>query len=72
MTNLLFSELGNIRTWGIVDVIKAIIIIAACVGILLVALRVFKVQIPDWAIQIFWICLVAAVAILAVTFIASL
>lgn len=57
---------------SIIGIIKWIIIIAACVGILYVALTVFKVQIPYWVVQIFWIVVVAAVALIAINFIASL
>jgi hypothetical protein len=49
-----------------------IVIVAACVGIMYVALRVFGVAIPEWALKIFWICVVAVVAILAIRFVASL
>lgn len=58
--------------WGIVDILKLIIIVAACIGIVLVALKVFKVQIPEWAVQIFWIVIVAIVALVAINIVAGL
>ncbi len=54
------------------NIIVAIIIIAAVIAVLFVALRVFDVKIPDWVLQILWICVVAVVAIFAVRFLLSL
>ncbi len=62
----------NWANLGIVEILILIVIIAACVGIMFIALRVFGVTIPPWAIQIFWICVCAVVAILAIRFVASL
>lgn len=58
---------GSIFRWIIIA-----IAIAAAVGILLVALHVFGIAIPLWVQQIFWIIVVAVVAIAAVKFIWSL
>lgn len=49
-----------------------LIIVCAAIGIAFVAMRVIGVQPPAWAIQIFWIVVVAVVAILAIRFVASL
>lgn len=49
-----------------------VVIIAAIVGIVIVAMRVFGVQPPPWAVQIFWIVVAACVAILAIRFVANL
>jgi hypothetical protein len=57
---------GPVQSWGFGEIIIAIIIIAACVGIMYIALNVFGVQIPPWAIKIFWIVVVAFVAIFAI------
>jgi len=62
---VLFRE-GGVATWGIIDWIKMIVIVAACVGIMYVALRVFGVTIPAWAV------VVAIVALVAINIIASL
>ncbi len=61
-----------IGAWGIVDVLKLIVVIAACIGIVYVALRVFGVTIPPWVVQIFWIVVAAFVAIFAINLIASM
>jgi hypothetical protein len=62
----------NFHTWGFVEWLKAIVIIAACIGIVLVALRVFGVTIPEWAVKIFWIVVVAIVALAAISIVASM
>lgn len=63
---------GPLRTWGFVDFLVLIVIIAACVAIMYVALKQFGVGIPQWVVQIFWICIIACVAIFAIRFVASL
>ncbi len=67
--NALFAQRGALPpmgAWGFGEIIIAIIVIAACVGIMYVALRVFGVGIPPWVVQIFWIVVVAFVAIFAI------
>lgn len=54
--------------WTFGKIIVAIIIFAAIIGIMYVALGVFGVAIPTWAIHILWIVVVAVVAIIAVKF----
>lgn len=58
--------------YSLVQIIVMVIVLAACVGILLVALRQFGVQIPAFAVQIFWICVCAFVAIVAIKFVLSM
>jgi hypothetical protein len=59
--------LGQVAAgWTFGQVIIAIIVIAACVGILLVACNQFGIQIPGFVIQIFWIVLCAGIAIFAI------
>lgn len=70
MTALL--ALAPIGAWSIGDIVIAIVIIAAIVAVMYIALRQFGVAIPPWVIQIFWICLVAVVAIVAIRFLLSL
>lgn len=57
---------------GIAHWIVVAIAIAAAVGIMYVAMRQFGVEPPAWAVQIFWIVIVAVVAITAVRFVAGL
>lgn len=54
------------------EIVIAIIIIAAIVAIMYVALRKFGIEIPDWVLQIFWIVIVAIVAIVAIKFLLSI
>jgi hypothetical protein len=65
MTSVLaqFGPAGSIA-----QLVIAIILIAAVVGIGIVAVRVSGIQIPSWVIQIAWIVLVSLVAIFAIRF----
>lgn len=69
MTALLALNPG---AWSIGDIVIAIVIIAAVVAVMYIALRQFGVAIPPWVIQIFWVVVVAVVAILAIRFLLSL
>lgn len=51
---------------GIAGIAIWVIIVAAIVGIVLVALPQFGVSIPAWVIKVFWIVVVAAVCIAAI------
>jgi hypothetical protein len=62
----------NWRGWGFVDWLRAVVIVAACIGIVLIALKVFGIEIPGWAIQIFWIVVVAVVALAAISIVSSM
>ncbi len=58
--------------WSMVDILVAIVIIAAAVGIMYAALNFFGITIPPVIIYIFWIVVIACVAILAIRFVASM
>lgn len=58
--------------WSIGDILIAVVVIAACAGILYAALQYFEVVIPPVVVKIFWICVIACVAILAIRFVLSL
>ena len=60
------AQAGRFGGWGLLEIIIAIVIIGAAVGIMYIALRQFGVAIPPWAIQVFWIVVVAFVAIFAI------
>ncbi len=62
----------SVHAWGLVDWLIFIVIAAACIGITYMALQYFGVTIPDIAVRIFWIVVVAVLAILAIRFVASL
>jgi hypothetical protein len=63
---------GPIATWSIVDILIAIVIIAACVGLMYVALQQFGVSIPPFAIKCFWIVVVAFVVIFCIRLVAGM
>lgn len=65
----MFAQVANIRSWTFGEILIAIIIVAACIGILWVALKQFGVEIPQWTVTIFWIVVVAFVSILAIRFV---
>lgn len=54
--------------YTLVEILIAIIIIGAVIGITYIALREFGITIPPFVIRIFWIVVVAIVAILAIKF----
>lgn len=58
--------LAQVGAWTITHWLIVIIVVAACIGVMMVALKQFGVQIPPWAVTIFWIVVVAFVAIVAV------
>ncbi len=62
----------NTHTWTLGGIVKAVIIVAALVGIVYVALTWFEISIPPPLARIFWICVVAFLALVAVEFLLSL
>lgn len=64
--------LAAVGAWSFGEVIVAIIIIAAVLGIAYAALNYFGVQIPPVVLKIIGIVLIAALAIVAVRFLLSL
>lgn len=62
-----FAAQGSILYYLVI-----IIVIAAVIGIVLVALRQFGVAIPSWAVQIGWIVVVAVVATVAIKIVMGL
>lgn len=63
---------GPLRAWGFVDFLVLIVIVAACIAIMYIALRQLGLTIPQWVIQVFWVVVVACVAIFAIRFVATL
>ena len=57
-----------ISAYSIGQIVIFVIIIAAIIGIGLVAVRASGVAIPSWATTILWILLIAVLAILAIRF----
>lgn len=57
---------------GILNILIYMIVIAAVIAIVYVALQQFGIAIPPWAAKIFWIVVVAFVAIFAIRVILSM
>ncbi len=70
MIPILFAGIGH--GWSLIDILKGVIIIAAVVGIVLIALRVFGVALPVWLWQIIGIVAVCIVALVAIDIIVAL
>jgi len=58
-------------TWGIAEVLIAIVCICGGIGIVIIACRVFEIKPPPWLIQMIVIVLVVIVACWAIRFIFS-
>ena len=57
---------------GLAELLVTIIIVAAVVAVVVVDLQHFGVAVPPVVMKIFWIVLVAALAVVAVRFLLSL
>ena len=66
---MLLAQLGG---YSIVQLAIIVVVIAAIVALVYIALRKFGVAIPDWVVQVFWVCIVALVIIAAIKFVAGL
>ncbi len=64
--------LAQVAGYSLVQLLILIIVVAACVGILFVALKQFGITIPPFIVTIFWICVCAFVAIFAIRFVMSM
>lgn len=62
----------SLRTWSFVDFAKLVIIVIAVCAVVFVACRAMGVAVPQWLIQIGVIVVVAFVAIVAITMLASM
>ncbi len=70
MLPVLFAGIGH--GWSLIDILKGVIVIAAVVGIVLIALKVFGVTLPIWLWQIIGIVAVCIVALVAIDIIIAL
>lgn len=60
------------RNWTIMQWIVAVICIAAALAILFIVLPLLGFAVPGWVMSIFWVLVIAAVAIGALAFIVYL
>ncbi len=63
---------GPVSSWGLADILVLAVIICACVAIAIAAIKFFEIRIPPVVVYIFWIVVVACVAIFAIRLIASM
>ena len=66
---VILAQLGG-YSW--VHLAIMVVIIAACCGLVLVAVRQFGLTIPGWLVQVFWIVVAACVIIFAIRLVASM
>lgn len=57
-----------LRAWSLADVAVAVIVIAALAAIVFIALRAMHIEVPQWAMQVAGVLVVAFVCILAIKF----
>ena len=67
---ILFAEV--FAGWSIIQILTAVIVIAAVAAIVSVAVRAMGVAIPDWVVKILWIVAIAFVALIAIRIVLSL
>lgn len=58
--------------WGIGELAITVVLVAALIALIYIALTQWKIQIPEWAKQVFWVVVVATVIIIAIRFLLSL
>ena len=63
---------GPVRTWSFLDFAKLVIIVLAVCAVVFVATKAMGVPIPPWLIQIALIVVIAFVAIIAISMLASM
>ena len=69
----MFAVLLGIRAgWSISEIAIAIVVIAAIVALVVIGLNKFNITIPPWVQNVFWVCVVAFVLVMAIRFVASL
>lgn len=61
-----------VATWTLGEILIAIVVVGAVVGIVYLALQFFGVSVPPVVVKIFWIVVIAVVAIIAIRFLLAL
>lgn len=71
--NGIFAVLSDgARSWSFIDIARVIIIVIAVCAVVFIACKAMGIQIPQWAIQIGVVVLVAFVAIVAISLLATM
>ncbi len=63
---------NNPRFWSWGDILIGIVVVCAAVALVVVALKAFGIQLPEWFKQVILIVVVAVVVIVAIRFVLSL
>lgn len=72
MLTSIVAAAGLLAGWSIADLAIAIVIITGIVAVVWVAMGVFGVSPPPWALKILWIIVVAFIAIAAIRLLAAM
>ncbi len=64
--------LAQVAGYSFIHIATIVVVVLAVIAVVYVATKAMGVPIPQWLIQIIVICVVAAVAILAIKFLAGL
>ena len=67
---MILAQLAGAYSFGQIAI--AIVVIAAVVGLVLVACRQFGIEIPAWLIQCLWIVVAACVVIFCIRLVLSM
>ena len=68
----MLAQLPSPSMWGISEIAIAVVIVAAVVALVVIALRQFRITIPEWVIQVMWVLAVAFVIIIAIRLVARM
>jgi hypothetical protein len=60
------AQMRPIQAWTFGEIAIAVVVIAAVIGLVMVACRQFGVAVPSWLVQVLWIVAVAFVCIVAI------
>ncbi len=63
---------GGFAAMSLVDILIWVVVLAACVGIVYLAMQYFGVGIPPVIVKIFWIVVIACLAIMAIRVVLSM
>lgn len=63
---------AGIAGLSFVQILILIVVITACVALVVIALRKFGIQLPEWFTQVILIVVVAVVVIIAIKFVAGM
>jgi hypothetical protein len=72
MIPFLAASLANVGDWGLTQILIAVVVVVAAVAIAWAFIKFAGVQVPPVVVYIFWIVVVAIVAIVGIKIVASL